>query len=270
VLDATASGRETRVLDLTGSPPTAPARTAAGAPPNPIPVPETAQPAAPPKNTGQNTGQNAEPGQVAIYRNPKNTPVAPVPNQSATRQPTASGVLPAQQPPVDAKANAAKSDKAPDVAPAGSPQQTGGPQLNAAAQPPAAGSTINGWDSSAPAIPRPAAPETTTPAPAAAPENKPPVFGPPKPLLQVMPNTRALAPGVITQVTRVEVAVRIDNIGRVMSAHVLNESGSSKGALSQAAVAAARQWTFQPATLQGEKVESEHTIVFEFRPENQQ
>jgi TonB family protein len=95
------------------------------------------------------------------------------------------------------------------------------------------------------------------------------VFGPPKPLLQVMPNTRSLAPGVITQVTRVEVAVRIDNTGRVMSAHALNENGNSKPALSQAAVAAARQWTFQPATLQGEKVESEHTIVFEFRPESQ-
>ena len=28
-------------------------------------------------------------------------------------------------------------------------------------------------------------------------ETKPPVFGPPKPLLQVMPNTRSLAPGLI-------------------------------------------------------------------------
>jgi TonB family protein len=84
-----------------------------------------------------------------------------------------------------------------------------------------------------------------------------------------MPNTRLLAPGLITQVTRVEVAVRIDNTGHVVSAHVLNESGNTKGALSQAAVNAARQWTFQPASLQGEKVESEHTIVFEFRPENQ-
>jgi outer membrane biosynthesis protein TonB len=55
-----------------------------------------------------------------------------------------------------------------------------------------------------------------------------------------------------------------------LSAHVLNENANSKGALSGAALAAARQWTFQPATLQGEKVESEHTIVFEFRPETQQ
>jgi TonB family protein len=84
-----------------------------------------------------------------------------------------------------------------------------------------------------------------------------------------MPNTRTLAPGTISQVTRVEVAVRIDNTGHVLSAHVLNENGNGKGALSAAALAAARQWTFQPATLQGEKVESEHTIVFEFRPENQ-
>jgi TonB family protein len=300
VLDATATGRETPVPELTGSP-TAPARTTTSGPPNPIPVPETAQrvvdkPAAP---------KNAEPGQVVIYRHPNSTPVAPAPvhtipansgqtpTQTVARQTTGSGALPVQQPPVDAKANASESDRPPDVAAAGSPQ------LNTAAQPPphsvpphpdtqwdtqrqtpaasslqppVAGSTINGWDPSVPETPRPtAAPETNKPAPtpAASLGAKPPAFGPPKPLLQVMPNTRSLAPGLITQVTRVEVAVRIDNAGRVISAHVLNESGNSKAALSQAAVAAARQWTFQPATLQGEKVESEHTIVFEFRPENQ-
>jgi TonB family protein len=70
-------------------------------------------------------------------------------------------------------------------------------------------------------------------------------------------------------VTRVEVSVRIDKAGRVLSAHVLNEDGSTNAALSGAAMAAAKQWTFQPATLQGEKVESDHTIVFEFRPQNQ-
>ena len=279
VLDATASGRETSVLDLTNSP-APPARAAATGPPDPIPVPETAQSAA-----GKTAGtKSAEPGQVAIYRNLSSTPapVHTVPantgqtaGQNAPRQTAGAGTLPVQQPPVDVK----KSEKTPETVPAGSPQQSAAvqpPQRQtpgaASSQPPLAGSTINGWDSSAPVTPRPtASPDATAPipTPAAALDTKPPVFGPPKPLLQVMPNTRSLTPGVITQITRVEVAVRIDNTGRVMSAHALNENGNSKPALSQAAVAAARQWTFQPATLQGEKVESEHTIVFEFRPENQ-
>ncbi len=276
VLDATASGRETSVLDLTNSP-APPAHAAATGPTNPIPVPEPAQPA-----VGKTAGtRSAEPGQVAIYRNPSSPPAATVPirtnpsqtsAQNAPRQTAGAGALPVQQPPVDVK----KSEKTPEAAPAGSPQQNAAVQppprqtpSPTSSQPPATGSTINGWDSSTPLTPRPTTPETTTPTPAAAVETRPPVFGPPKPLLQVMPNTRSLAPGVITQVTRVEVAVRIDNTGRVMSAHTLNENGNSKPALSQAAVAAARQWTFQPATLQGEKVESEHTIVFEFRPESQ-
>jgi TonB family protein len=123
---------------------------------------------------------------------------------------------------------------------------------------------INGWDSSTPA-----APHTVPTNTVASFETRAPVFVPPKPLSQVMPNTRTLAPGTISQVTRVEITVRIDSTGHVLSAHVLNENGNARGGLSAAALAAARQWTFQPATLQGEKVESEHTIVFEFRPENQ-
>ncbi len=282
VLDATAAGRETKILDLTASPAT-PARTPATGPPDPIPVPETVQP--PAQRAGQPASdkaaqsKNAAPGQTAIYRNPNSTPLAPVPvraapvnsgqtaSQNAARQPAGAAAIPVQQPPLDAKANASKSERVPDA----SPQQNAAaqpPPHPVSLQPPGAGSTINGWDTSAPATPRPTASPDTT-APAAALDARPPAFGPPKPLLQVMPNTRSLAPGLITQVTRVEVAVRIDNTGRVVSAHVLNESANTKGALSQAAVNAARQWTFQPATLQGEKVESEHTIVFEFRPENQ-
>jgi TonB family protein len=255
VLDATATGRETPVLDLTSS-------SAA-----PKPVPETAQPRADKTAAAKNAEpKNVEPGQAVIYKNPNTTPVIPVPvhTSPASTGQTPGGVS-SSQPPVDTKADAPKSERVPDTGPAAAT-----PQQNAAAQPPrpvspqppGAGSTINGWDSSAP--------ETTTPIPAAAVENRPPAFGPPKPLLQVMPNTRSLAPGLITQVTRVEVSVRIDNTGHVMSAHVLNDNGNTKSALSQAAVSAARQWTFQPATLQGDKVESEHTIVFEFRPENQQ
>jgi outer membrane biosynthesis protein TonB len=37
--------------------------------------------------------------------------------------------------------------------------------------------------------------------------------------------------------------------------------------IAAAAVAAARQWTFVPASSNGQHVESDHTIVFEFRPQ---
>ena len=90
---------------------------------------------------------------------------------------------------------------------------------------------------------------------------------PPKVLLQVMPNTRGITPGSITEVTRVDVEVAIDRQGHVKSAHVT--SANVKSQLATAAVTAAKAWTFQPATLRGQTVDSDHTIRFEFRPEGQ-
>jgi len=221
------------------------------------------------------------------FGNEGDNPEKPSSPKPATQNGASAASSVQQPPPAEAKADTSKAERTTDARATGSSQQnavTSAPRpasarpdtprqtasvASGSSQPPNAGSTINGWDSSAPEAPRP------TPAPAASTsasdlESKAPVFVPPKPLSQVMPNTRSLAPGLISQATRVEVAVRIDNAGHVLSAHVLNENDNTKGALSGAAIAAARQWTFQPATLQGEKVESEHTIVFEFRPENQQ
>jgi TonB family protein len=92
-------------------------------------------------------------------------------------------------------------------------------------------------------------------------------FVAPQPLLQVTPNTKSLANGAVTTTTRVEVQVRVDQTGHVAYARVLN-GASVKRAVSAAALNAARQWTFQPATLRGQRVESDHTIVFEFRPQH--
>ena len=61
--------------------------------------------------------------------------------------------------------------------------------------------------------------------------------------------------------------MRVDQTGHVAYARVLN-GASVKRAVSAAALNAARQWTFQPATLRGQRVESDHTIVFEFRPQH--
>jgi TonB family protein len=124
------------------------------------------------------------------------------------------------------------------------------------------GSTINGWD----ATPEPA--RKRRPAATVVPAtNNVADFVAPQPLLQVTPNTKSLANGAVTTTTRVEVQVRVDQTGHVAYARVLN-GASVKRAVSAAALNAARQWTFQPATLRGQRVESDHTIVFEFRPQH--
>jgi TonB family protein len=121
---------------------------------------------------------------------------------------------------------------------------------------------INSWDPTpAQARKRPGAPVAAVAPGASAAE-----FVAPQPLLQVTPSTRALANGVIQATTRVEVQVRVDQTGHVAFARVLN-AANIKRAVANAALNAARQWTFLPATLRGQRVDSDHTIVFEFRPQ---
>ena len=126
---------------------------------------------------------------------------------------------------------------------------------------------INSWDET----PAPRAPiKRSVPAPTqpkATPEVRGSLAGyvPPRPLMQVMPNTRAIPNGTIQARTRVEVQVNVDQTGRVSSAQVVS-SGVNE-LISSAALSAARRWTFDPASNNGMRVNSVHTIVFEFRPE---
>jgi bla regulator protein blaR1 len=87
----------------------------------------------------------------------------------------------------------------------------------------------------------------------------------PKILLQIMPHTGDLPHGLITEPARVEVEVRINALGHVSAAHLTNFDPQSP--LGSAVLTAAKQWIFQPATLHGEAVDSDHTIVFELRPD---
>jgi TonB family protein len=134
------------------------------------------------------------------------------------------------------------------------------------AAPVTSNTAINGWDTNPaenkPAAAPPVEPQQTTP-----PDAKTVAFIGPKVLLEVMPNLRNLSSNTVSEVTRVEVEVRIDTNGRVSAAHV--QTPNVKSQLASAAVAAARQWTFQPATLRGQRVETTHTIAFEFRPGGQ-
>jgi TonB family protein len=127
--------------------------------------------------------------------------------------------------------------------------------------PASGGSTINGWDT-AEQRPRVAKPRATTPA--TFPPTVPTTAGfvAPRPLIQVTPNILSIPSGTIPTRTRVAVQVEIDPAGHVTSARVV-DSGVNP-AVSGAAVAAARKWTFDPASSNGRHVNSEHTIMFEF------
>jgi hypothetical protein len=78
-----------------------------------------------------------------------------------------------------------------------------------------------------------------------------------------LPNPR---PWVIASSSEIEVEVKLDENGHVEAARLVRQNGKLPSSLIGATLAAARQWTFKPATLRGIKVESNDTIVFRFRP----
>lgn len=91
-------------------------------------------------------------------------------------------------------------------------------------------------------------------------------YVPPRPLRQVLPNISLLAPGVAAQAGQMEVLVRVDDTGRVTDAQVVSTGTKPNQLLMQSALTAARQWKFQPATMRGRAVSSQHSIVFQFSP----
>jgi len=90
-------------------------------------------------------------------------------------------------------------------------------------------------------------------------------YVPPRPLRQFTPNPK---PWVIAAPSEIAIEVKLDKNGHVETARLLRQDGKLPGSLVGAALAAAKQWTFKPATLRGIKVESNDTIVFRFRPAN--
>lgn len=87
-------------------------------------------------------------------------------------------------------------------------------------------------------------------------------YVPPRPLRWVKPDSSRL--GSFRPID-VQLKVRIDEGGHVTAIHLLTGSGPKPAkALVQAAVAAAAQWVFEPATIHGKKAPSEDTLVFRF------
>jgi TonB family protein len=196
---------------------------------------------------------------------PTSTPAASKPAaetpKATQRQPVVTVTQPQQQQP----AKTAQQQPAPVVPTAPKPA-TPRPTTSSSA-PLTSNTSINGWDASPPDNKPAGAPQQQAQQPVSPSDSKTMDFIGPKVLLQVMPNTRGLTPGSVTEVTRVEVEVRLDADGHVTRAILSNPNVKSQ--LGAAALAAAKQWTFQPATLRGQHVPSDHTIVFEFRPEDQ-
>ena len=92
------------------------------------------------------------------------------------------------------------------------------------------------------------------------------IYMPPQPLEKVMPDMRSLSGLTIDRNIQVTVHVTVDLTGRVVEADLSAVDFNTSSALVQAAIAAARQWTFQPATLDGKATSAEHIIVFKFHP----
>lgn len=92
-------------------------------------------------------------------------------------------------------------------------------------------------------------------------------FVPAKPLRQVMPNLRQF--GVAKNVSNgveVEVIVKVNDKGRVVGATLVESGAGAPRYIAFAALNAAKQWTFQPATLRGKDIPSDHHLVFKFGP----
>jgi TonB family protein len=92
---------------------------------------------------------------------------------------------------------------------------------------------------------------------------------PPRPIRQVMPDVKLAGRTLTSEASRVAVQVSIDESGRVKDARLAQTANKANGLVANAAIAAARQWAFQPASLHGRAVAAEHVIVFEFRSQDQ-
>jgi TonB family protein len=95
-------------------------------------------------------------------------------------------------------------------------------------------------------------------------------YVPARPLKQVMPNAGNWGRLRLFGPTNVEVKVKIDETGRVTDAQVVSDGPGNDGLFASAALAAAKEWTFEPAKTLGHSVRSDHTIEFHFRPKSGQ
>jgi TonB family protein len=130
-------------------------------------------------------------------------------------------------------------------------------------QPPASGPPLA---VSIPVIAPPPVPTPAEPKGAGMPQPAPPTrLSPPKPVHQVRPTLPIPLKQLSAQEVRVDVRVAVDASGSVVSVTPQTVRGPQGDLLARASAAAARQWQFQPATVNGKAVPGEYNITFVFR-----
>ena len=68
--------------------------------------------------------------------------------------------------------------------------------------------------------------------------------------------------------TDIHVQLSIDDKGRVTAAQLLSPAGSKAPGVALDSLAAAKRWTFTPATMNGKPVSSTATVTFHLKPYN--
>jgi len=91
------------------------------------------------------------------------------------------------------------------------------------------------------------------------------IFRPPRPVKQVLPKLNALPAGIADAAGELRIVVKVDESGHVVDARLLEGKKKVASVLASASLAAARQWVFEPASLRGKSIASDHTILFQFR-----
>ncbi len=134
------------------------------------------------------------------------------------------------------------------------------PSKNAAAPAGGAASAINRPAPSREARQRDAASSVPTPGQTAAPLQNT-GYVPARPLKWAAPDAKSLGVSRIPRSADIAIKVRIDESGRVISAHALLDGSVHDPSVMEAATAAVKRWTFEPAKMQGRNVPSEDTIV---------
>jgi len=186
---------------------------------------------------------------------------APSSNGASLRPLTSvSETRPAPAPPSAIQAVSSSSSTPPPAEPASPlPQESPNALQNTAPQP----STPSSLQTPAPAMSATATGVQARSIPLPGPPNAD--FVPPQPTKQVLPTLRSSLASVLEPGTVVTVRVLVDSRGRVKRAETVGDLQNVDIGIQKAAVSAAKQWRFTPAKLNGKRVSSEHTIVFQFQ-----
>jgi hypothetical protein len=94
-----------------------------------------------------------------------------------------------------------------------------------------------------------------------------PVYVPPRPLKKAMPDTKLFRPSVRYAPAQIDVQITIDQNGKVVGAFVSKTGTNASGPPVVLAIAAAKQWIFEPAKMDGKSIPADYTIQFHFYPE---